>query len=70
MDGAWSSEGKKKQYFRCPECQKEWTRWREKEDRKRNGWCPECKHIVTPYKTEKTQTTESEVRVRKLPKLW
>lgn len=71
MDGNWTSEGKKKLYYRCPECGDEWTRWKPIEERKVRGWCANCKHLVTPYKTEKTQTTEREnVRVTKLKPLW
>jgi hypothetical protein len=68
----WTREGKKKLYFRCPtpECGKEWTRWQETGDMRRSSFCGDCKLVVTYYKTEKTQTTQAEVKSRKLKPLW
>lgn len=63
-------EGKKKLSYRCPDCGDEWSRWKDADDRKRNGWCGNCKQIVTPYQTSRTQVTESQVRTRKPKSLW
>ena len=63
-------EGKKKLYYNCPECGSEWTRWLDRAERKVRGWCKTCKHLVTPYKTEVSNTTERSVRVTKLKSLW
>jgi hypothetical protein len=63
----------KKCLYRCtnPECNAEWHKWVPVEERKLRRWCPnKCGILVTPYRTEKKQTTEHNVRTSRPKPLW
>lgn len=62
--------GKKKLSYKCPDCDLEWTRWLDRTERKVRGWCRNCKHLVTPYNTQTTNSTDRSVRVTKIKPLW